>query len=137
MTGKATITIDGKAVALKFAWNAVKDFSLAAEKKQHVYYDGGQLSFLGMAKLLHCGYKCACEVQEVEPEMTLEPFSDFVESSMSDPRAAKELTNALTVFAKSQTVKTLAELNKNSVQEEAKKKTVKAGTKKSRRSSSR
>lgn len=137
MNGYTTININGEPVGIKFGYLAIKEFSLAAEKKRDVYYDTvndeQQLSFLGIAKLIHCGYKNNCEIKETEPKYFLEQFNDWVEMSINDEERKKQLAEVLTVFAESQYVKMLAEMQVNG--EETKKKTVKGITKKSKATS--
>jgi hypothetical protein len=141
MNGYTTIQINGATVGLKFGYLAIKAFSLAAEKKRAVYYDrvkgedgveADQLSFLGIAKLIQCGYKNNCELKEVEPTLTLDDFNTWVEESAGNIERAKEITEALTVFAQSQYVKALVEMPQpnGTETEEAKKKIAKAGSKK-------
>jgi hypothetical protein len=141
MNGYTTILINGETVGIKFGYLAIKAFSLAAEKKRAVYYDKvkdgdgkdvDQLSFLGIAKLIQCGYNNNCELKEVEPTLTLEDFNDWVEGSTGDPERQKQVTEALTVFAQSQYVKTLAEMPQvnGAETEDTKKKTANRGSKK-------
>jgi hypothetical protein len=137
MNGYTTININGETVGIKFGYLAIKEFSLAAEKKRDVYYDTvngePQLSFLGIAKLIHCGYKNNCEIKETEPKYFLEQFNDWVEIAINDEERKKQLAEVLTVFAESQYVKMLAEMQVNG--EETKKKIVKGITKKSKATS--
>jgi hypothetical protein len=138
MNGYINININGQTVGIKFGYLAIKEFSLAAEKKKAVYYDKSknekgedveQLSFLGIAKLIHAGYKNNCELKEVDPTLTLEDFNEWVEGAISNEETQKQLTETLTVFAQSQYVKTLSEKNGNET-EEAKKKIVNSGSRK-------
>lgn len=127
MNGYISININGQPVGIKFGFLAIKEFSLAAEKKRDVFYDGDSLSFLGIAKLIQSGYKNNCEIKEVEPTLTLEDFNNWTEDAMSSEERKKELADVLNVFAQSQYVKTLQDLPKD---EEAKKKNSKTTTKK-------
>jgi len=137
MNGYTTININGETVGIKFGYLAIKEFSLAAEKKRDVYYDTvndeQQLSFLGIAKLIHCGYKNNCEIKETEPKYFLEHFNDWVEIAINDEERKKQLAEVLKVFAEYQYVKRLAEMQVNG--EETKKKIVKGITKKSKATS--
>jgi hypothetical protein len=93
--------------------------------------DTRQLSFIGIAKIIHCGYRNNCELKEVEATLTLDDFNTWVESSLSDEEIRKQLTDALEVFASSQYVKALADMAKNgSETEETKKKIVQRGSRK-------
>lgn len=135
MNGYTQININGQSVGIKFGYLAIKEFFLAAEKKREVYYDKlgdvEQLSFLGIAKIIHCGYKNNCELKEVEPSLSLSDFNDWVEGSLNDEERKTQLAEVLNVFATSQYVKTLAEMAKNGQEtEETKKKIVKSGSRK-------
>lgn len=129
MTGYIQININGQPVGIKFGLLSIKDFSLAAEKKRDVLYEGENLSFLGVAKLIQCGYKNNCEIKEVEPVLTLEDFNNWTEEAMSSDERKKELAEVLNVFAQSQYVKLLQDLPQD---EDAKKKTLKGTSKKSK-----
>jgi hypothetical protein len=134
MNGYTTININGQTVGIKFGYLAIKEFSLAAEKKRAVYYDKvngeEQLSFLGIAKIIHCGYKNDCELKEVDPVLTLEDFNNWVEGIVGNVEAQKELTRVLTVFSESQFVKAMIGDTNNVETEEAKKKIEKPGSRK-------
>lgn len=134
MNGYTTISINGSPVGIKFGYLAIKDFSLAAEKKRDVYYDNlngeQQLSFIGIAKLIQCGYKNNCELKEIEPVLTLEDFNSWVEEGISDTERATQLAEVLRVFAESQYVKALADMPRPEETERTKKKIVKSGSRK-------
>jgi hypothetical protein len=111
--GYTTINIDGKAIGIKFGWGAIKDFAEADQKRHDVYYakvsvegkDVESLTYLGIAKLLQCGYLNNCAIKEVDPVLTLEDLNDWVESTIDNAQAADELTKVLNVFSESKIVK--------------------------------
>jgi hypothetical protein len=106
MNGYAQINIDGTAVDLYFGYLAIKAFQLAAEKKRDMYYEKvkqgeeevEQFSFLGYAKLIECGYKNNCEVEEVQPTYTLKDFNYWVEGSVNNPERQTQIVKVLEAF---------------------------------------
>jgi hypothetical protein len=128
MNGYTQIKVNGEPVGVKFGFLAIKEFAIATEKKREVFYDGDSLSFLGIAKLIQCGYKNNCEIKEVEPVLTLEDFNNWTEEAMNSEERKAELAVVLTAFAESQYVKTLTDMKGD---EEAKKKTPKSTLRKS------
>ena len=127
MNGYTTININGQTVGIKFGLLAIKEFSLTTEKKREVLYEGDNLSFLGMAKLIQCGYKNNCEIKEVQPTLTLEDFNNWTEEALTSDERKNDVSVVLNCFAESQFVKTLIDLPK----EETKKKTQSNTLKKS------
>jgi hypothetical protein len=111
--GYTTININGQAIGIKFGWGAIKEFAEADQKRHDVYYskinvEGKEvesLTYLGIAKLLQCGYKNNCDIKEVDPVLTLEDFNDWVEGTLDNAQAAEELTKVLNVFSESKLVK--------------------------------
>jgi hypothetical protein len=128
MNGYTQINVNGEPVGIKFGFPAIKEFAIATEKKREVFYDGDSLSFLGIAKLIQCGYNNNCEIKEVEPVLTLEDFNNWTEEAMNSEERKGELAVVLNAFAESQYVKLLTDLPK---EEEAKKKTPKSTLRKS------
>lgn len=128
MNGYIKININGEPVGIKFGFSAITSFYVATEEKKEVYYSGESLTFLGIAKLIHCGYKNNCEIREEVPALTLEDFHNWVEEAMTNDERKKEVAEVLNVFSDSQYVKALIDLPK----EETKKKTSKSTLKKSK-----
>jgi hypothetical protein len=105
MNGYIKITINGQEVGLKFAYPAIKEFTLAAAGKKDLYLSNDSLSDFGIAKLIHCGYKNNCELLEVNPSLTLSQVSDWVEEALDNPKRIDELAQILEVYADSRYTK--------------------------------
>lgn len=133
--GYIQININGQPVGVKFNYKAVGDFFIAAIDKRDSYYIGeDKFTYLGIAKLLKCGYDENCVIKEQEPAYSLEFFFNWVEGAyLSNSEKDKaEITKALDAFNQSQYVKTLVDQMTQPSEGEAKKKTGTATSKKSK-----
>lgn len=147
MNGYIQININGQPTGIKFGEYAIKKFRIAAEKNHDVFYEKvknqktgkeeDSLTFLGIAKIFHCGYLNNCAIKEAEPELTLEVFNDFVEQVFfgTDEKSKEEMAKGLNVFSESQYVKLLVNAVNELEEEETKKKGSKNTSKKSKANS--
>jgi hypothetical protein len=135
MNGYTTIAINGQSVGIKFNYKAVGDFFIAAVDKRDSYYVGeDKFTYLGIAKLLKCGYDENCVIKEQEPAYSLEFFFNWVEGAYlnNSEKDKAEITKALETFNQSQYVKTLVEQMSEPKEEGSKKKTSKPTLKRSK-----
>lgn len=100
------IAIDGKEVGLKFGFAQVKEFAIAMANNLAVYFDGDTISPIGIAKLIHTAHRNDCLLKEVEPSITFEQISDWVDSSASDEKKNETLNKVVAVWQESEYTKT-------------------------------
>jgi hypothetical protein len=138
------IAIDGKEVGLKFGFAQVKEFAIAMAANLAVYFDGDTISPIGIAKLIHTAHRNDCLLKEVEPVVTFEQISNWVDSSSGDEKKTKVLTDVVMKWQESEYTKSwldnikkkTAEINKELVKLGQPKK-LKANTSSTKQSSGR
>jgi hypothetical protein len=130
MNGYIEVDINGQKVGLKFGYPAVKEFTLASVASQDLYIENGNLSDIGIAKLIQCGYNNYCLLQERPPVLKFMEFSEWVEGALDDKERLEVIGNILTVYADSRYTKLAIERMK-----EQKKSLTKTTKTKTRRSS--
>lgn len=96
------IEIKGKQVGLKFNRYAIEELGrmpafqkIAADKKAGLNTTGFSMA------LIFCAYKGWCFLKEIEPELTLEDVSDWIDLSWNDPAINEKIAEVITEYTKS------------------------------------
>lgn len=100
-----TISIEGRETGLRFDYPCIRWFTLASYDNPRYFTGKGELTDIGVAKLLQFAYENDCEVKEIKPELKYETFYQWVQERVSlygDPN--KELSEVIQVFIKSKPV---------------------------------
>jgi hypothetical protein len=99
------IAIDGKEVGLKFGFAQVKEFAIAMANNLTVYFDGDTISPIGIAKLIHTAHRNDCLLKEVEPSITFEQISNWIDTAAGDEKKTKVLTDVVMKWQESEYTK--------------------------------
>jgi hypothetical protein len=120
MNGIAAITIQGEVVLLKFGLPAIRHYM---EKSMTASLTAGDVySDLGLAVILHAGYKNACLIEEIPEKFAFKDFYELVEEDYTLEGEGKDkVVAAIKAFNDSRVVKKVSERLKEANEEEQKK----------------
>lgn len=113
----AEIDINGQKVGLKFGFDQAKWFAIAIAENVESYFDGDNMTVLGLSKLLHTAYKNNCAVKEVKPTLTLEDFNDFLEENNNNEDVQTQMGVIVGIWQESRGTKMWLEQVKKKTQE--------------------
>jgi uncharacterized Fe-S cluster-containing radical SAM superfamily enzyme len=128
--GYIQIDFNGQKVGLKFAYQALKWFALDSDKYAEEYYEGGGMSVLGFANLIHCGYRNCQLLKKEDPTITLMEFYDWVSELNQSKEGQQVMIDIDKVVSESRDFKLLNKAQEQG--EPVKKKIRQPGLKKSK-----
>lgn len=117
MNGNATIKFNGQEVNLKFGFPQAKEFAMAISENVTAYFEGENITNIGIAKLIQTAYKNSCLLKEVKPSITLEQISDWLEENQDSEDFQKEIADVVRVWTESRYTKMWAEEVKKKTKE--------------------
>lgn len=112
MNGIATITIDGKQVALKFGLPALQHV-IEKAASVNIMRSDSRYNELGLSHILYGGYKNDCIRKDIPIERPFNEFYDYVENIFDEQ--LPELQTAITAFDESKFVQDLIKQKKTTV----------------------
>ena len=112
----AQITINGEAVGMRFGMLATQLFYDAAENGKRLMV-GGNITDVGIAYVLYCGYVNHCEVKMIDPVLTFDVFYDRVDGA---GEGDSEIGVALDCWAKSRVVQKAVEASQDAKKKKSK-----------------
>jgi hypothetical protein len=124
MNGYTRITIEGHEVGLKFGTEATVMFLTAYHSQANMYNNEGGLTFLGISKIIECGYLNNCALNGKEPIYDSSFFYDWTFAALKTAEGAKEIEKVCVSWYESQYVNDVLDklnaLNAEAEQEEKK-----------------
>lgn len=111
------IEINGQKVGLKFGYPQAKEFAIALAENVDLYFEGEEITAFGLAKLFQTAYKNDCLVKEVKPVLTLEHFTDWVDTVSENETAQTQMLDALNIWQESKYTKLWIDNIKKKTQE--------------------
>lgn len=111
--------MEGQDVGLRFGYPCIRWFTKATFENKEYFDGGGNLTDIGVAKLLHSAYRNECEAKEVKQDIPYTKFYDWVEERIDvGGKLSDELTIVIQIFNESTPVKKQEEKEQKKNQEQ-------------------